>query len=83
MRIRRSGWIAITAAVVSAAAWPHPGIGHDSATVPQSTAQPVAADIAGLLQQVHVIDQISPVDGYERGCGKGEGCVFGPAWNDQ
>jgi hypothetical protein len=74
--------MAIAAAVASAAVWLHPGIGHDSATVPQSNAQPVAADIAGLLQQVHVNDRIRPVDGYQRGCGKGEGCVFGPAWND-
>ena len=22
------------------------------------------------------------MDGYERGCGAGEGCVFGPAWSD-
>ena len=51
--------------------------------VPQSSAQPVAAgDIADLLQQVQVIDQIPVVEGYDRGCGKGEGCVFGPAWND-
>src|SRR3712207_6955233 len=21
-------------------------------------------------------------DGYERGCGEGKGCVFGPAWSD-
>jgi hypothetical protein len=24
----------------------------------------------------------APLDGYERGCGDGEGCVFGPAWAD-
>ncbi|TFV86186.1 HNH endonuclease [Blastococcus sp. CT_GayMR16] len=24
----------------------------------------------------------SALDGYERGCGEGEGCVFGPAWAD-
>ena len=78
MRVRRSGWMAFAAAAVSAMVWLHPGIGHDTSTVPQSSAQPaVAGDIAGLLQQVRVIDQIPVVDGYQRGCGKGEGCVFG------
>ncbi|TFV65711.1 UNVERIFIED_ORG: HNH endonuclease [Bacillus sp. AZ43] len=24
----------------------------------------------------------APLDGYERGCGTGEACVFGPAWSD-
>ena len=42
----------------------------------------VSGDIAALLQQVRVIDRLPDVDGYDRGCGKGEGCVFGPAWND-
>jgi hypothetical protein len=74
--------MAIAAAAVSALVWLHPGIGHDTGTVPQTSAQPVAGDIAGLLQQVQVVDQIPPVDGYQRGCGKGERCVFGPAWND-
>lgn len=83
MRVRRSGWMAFAAAAVSAMVRLHPGIGHDTSNVPQSSAQPaVAGDIAGLLQQVRVIDQIPVVDGYQRGCGKGEGCVFGPAWND-
>lgn len=80
MRIRRKGWVAIAA--VSAAVWLHPGLGHDNATVAQSNAQPVVGDLAALLDQVQVVDSIPPVDGYDRGCGKGEGCVFGPAWND-
>ena len=83
MRIRRNGWMPIAVAAVSAAVWLHPGVGPDRTMVPQSSAQPVAAgDIANLLQQVQVIDQIPVVEGYDRGCGKGEGCVFGPAWND-
>jgi hypothetical protein len=82
MRIRRKGWMAIAAAAFSAMVWLHPGLGHDSATVPQSSAQPVIGDLAALLDQVQVVDTIPPVDGYDRGCGKGEDCVFGPAWND-
>ena len=84
MRIRRSAWMAIAAAAVSAAAWLHPGLGHDTDTVAQSHAQPaaVAGDIATLLSQVRVVDQVPHLTGYERGCGKGEACSFGPAWND-
>ena len=74
--------MAIAAAAASALVWLHPGLGHDNATVPQSNAQPVGGDLAALLDQVQVVDSIPPVDGYDRGCGKGEGCVFGPAWND-
>lgn len=83
MRIRRSGWMAIAAALVGAATWLHPTLTDDVTTAP-SHAQPaaVSGDIAALLQQVRVIDRLPDVDGYDRGCGKGEGCVFGPAWND-
>lgn len=41
-----------------------------------------AASVADLLAQVTVVDAIPEVGGYERSCGKGKGCVFGPAWND-
>jgi hypothetical protein len=74
--------MAIAAATVSAAVWLHPDLGHDNATVAQSNAQPVAGDLAALLDQAQIVDSIPPVDGYDRGCGKGKGCVFGPAWND-
>lgn len=74
--------MAIAAAAASTLVWLHPDLGHDNATVPQSNAQPVGGDLAALLDQVQVVDSIPPVDGYDRGCGKGEGCVFGPAWND-
>lgn len=83
MRIRRSGWVAIAAAIVGAATWLHPTLVHDVTTAP-SYAEPaaVSGDVAALLHQVRVIDRLPAVDGYDRGCGKGEGCVFGPAWND-
>jgi hypothetical protein len=75
--------MAIAAAAVSALVWLHPGLGgHDGATVAQSNAQPSVGDLAALLDKVQVVDSIPPVDGYDRGCGKGEACVFGPAWND-
>jgi hypothetical protein len=47
--------------------------------VPAGTLDPVAA--AAALAALPVAEKASP-DGYERGCGEGEGCVFGPAWSD-
>lgn len=81
-RRRHRGLIqALGAAVVAAGAtaWVHPGIGHNPPPAPQSA---IATTLAPLLQQVRVVDRISPVAGYERGCRKSQGCVYGPAWND-
>src|SRR3954454_19007442 len=47
--------------------------------VPAGTLDPAAASAA--LVGLPVADKGS-LDGYERGCGDGEGCVFGPAWTD-
>ncbi|OFJ51425.1 hypothetical protein BEL07_22940 [Mycolicibacterium grossiae] len=73
--------LAATAAV-GIAVWLHPDLIPSSATLPQSSARPVAGEVAALLQQVGVVDHIADVEGYDRGCRRGEGCVFGPAWND-
>lgn len=73
---------ALGAAVVAAGAtaWVHPsGIGHNPPPAPQSA---TTTTLAPLLEQVRIVDRISPVAGYERGCGKSQGCVYGPAWND-
>jgi hypothetical protein len=40
-----------------------------------------ADTVADLLAQVTVVDHVSDVPGYQRGCKPGQGCVFGPAWN--
>jgi hypothetical protein len=47
--------------------------------VPAGTLDPAAAAtaLAGLT-----VAEKTALDGYERGCGQGEGCVFGPAWAD-
>jgi hypothetical protein len=47
--------------------------------VPAGTLDPAAAAtaLAGLA-----VAEKTALDGYERGCGEGEGCVFGPAWSD-
>ena len=47
--------------------------------VPDGTLDPTAASAA--LVDLRVAEKTS-LDGYERGCGEGEGCVFGPAWTD-
>jgi Protein of unknown function (DUF1524) len=47
--------------------------------VPAGTLDPAAATTA--LAALRVADKTS-LDGYERGCGEREGCVFGPAWAD-
>jgi hypothetical protein len=47
--------------------------------VPEGTLDPAAALAA--LGGLPVAEKAAP-DGYERGCGNGEGCVFGPAWAD-
>jgi hypothetical protein len=41
-----------------------------------------ASSVTDLLAQITVVDDIPDVAGYQRGCGKDQGCVFGPAWND-
>src|SRR3954453_6499406 len=51
------------------------GVGH----VPAGTPDPAAASAA--LGQVRVAEKGS-LHGYERDCGDGAGCVFGPAWAD-
>lgn len=45
--------------------------------------EPIAsADASEMLAKVSVVPEIRPVAGYERGCRRGQGCVFGPAWQD-
>jgi hypothetical protein len=38
--------------------------------------------VADLLNQVTVTPAIDHYPGYQRSCREGQGCVFGPAWND-
>ena len=47
--------------------------------VPAGTLDPSGA--AAALAGLPVADK-APLEGYERDCGEGEGCVFGPAWAD-
>ena len=47
--------------------------------VPPGTLDPAAASAA--LVDLRVAEKAAS-EGYERDCGEGEGCVFGPAWAD-
>jgi hypothetical protein len=58
---------------------PEPASSVGQGDVPVGTLDPAAAATA--LDGLRVAEKTS-LDGYERGCGDGEGCVFGPAWAD-
>ncbi len=47
--------------------------------VPEGALDPAAASPARVGRPV---EGKASLDGYERDCGEGEGCVFGPAWAD-
>jgi hypothetical protein len=58
---------------------PTPAASVGQGDVPAGTLDPTGA--AAALLDLRIADK-APLDGYERGCGDGEGCVFGPAWSD-
>jgi hypothetical protein len=49
------------------------------ADVPEGTLDPAAASAALVSLP---IEEKRSLEGYERSCGEGDGCVFGPAWAD-
>ena len=58
---------------------PEPASSVGQGDVPAGTLDPAAAATA--LNGLRVAEKTAS-DGYDRGCGDGEGCVFGPAWAD-
>jgi len=58
---------------------PEPAASVGQGNVPAGTLDPAAATAA--LAALPVAEKTA-LDGYDRGCGEGEGCVFGPAWAD-
>lgn len=81
-RGRRAVIAAVTASVLSGgglSAYIHADEGRDAPSIPLA---PVIGQLADLLGKVTAVPHISNVSGYERGCTKGLGCVFGPAWQD-
>lgn len=43
---------------------------------------PTRSELESLLSRTAIVDNRPHPGGYERGCGNGEACVFGPAWSD-
>jgi hypothetical protein len=80
--LRRRAALAVMAVLFTGIGWMNPGLGLVGGLTPRAAAAPTSGDISALLAQVQVVDRIQPQPGYERGCKKGQGCVFGPAWND-
>lgn len=74
--------LGVVAALVAAVICWHPHLGDVGGPAASADSSPAASSLPGLLAQVRVVDEISHVPGYERSCKKGQGCVFGPAWND-
>lgn len=72
---RRLGWIALLCTgLVGGLPWfdrvdPAPG-------------SPGREQLTALMAAVEVVEQRPQRPGYQRGCGAGAGCVFGPAWTD-
>lgn len=72
---------AVIAAGVAVATYPHPAPAVPP-QVPTAEVLQSAVKVAGLIESSSVVDQVPNVPGYQRGCGKGESCSFGPAWSD-
>lgn len=49
---------------------------------PSVKSSATSLEIASLLRRVNVVAEVASVGGYDRECGPGDGCVFGPEWSD-
>lgn len=92
-RALRTTIAAITLAFASASLTGCEGIdldgilgGAGGLSEPLSTSAPASEEmVADAKSKVTALDTLPErpnEDGYERGCGEGEGCVFGPRWTD-
>lgn len=94
-RARLALWVSVVIALVCAGAGALWLIERPSAVAPSpdrstSGATPPAAlpsrasggRVNELLGRIRVVPDLPNVDGYERSCSPGKGCVFGPAWTD-
>nr|WP_245673655.1 HNH endonuclease family protein [Nocardia lijiangensis] len=56
--------------------------GWSAGPVAPAPGSPSRAQLEQLLAEVRVIGERPRPGGYERGCGHGRSCVFGPSWTD-
>jgi hypothetical protein len=79
---RRSAPVLRLAALLAAAGVVALGV---TKIVPETPAAPPppAGPVGALLGQVRVVEQRPNPPGYDRDCGPGHGCVFGPRWTDK
>ncbi|WP_067787644.1 HNH endonuclease family protein [Nocardia amikacinitolerans] len=56
--------------------------GWSAGPVAPAPGSPSRAQLELLLAEVRVVAERPRPGGYERGCGNGQGCVFGPSWTD-
>ncbi len=88
MQSDRGGWgLAIAAPVVAIlvalAILGGPTLfGTLAGDAPPAPGSPTRTQLERLLSTVRVVPQRPHPGGYERGCGTGQGCVFGAAWSD-
>lgn len=48
----------------------------------QTDSKAIPSNMATMLDRVKVVDKRPDRPGYDRDCGRGDGCVFGQAWRD-
>lgn len=82
MKRRHMTLAATASAAIAAAAMTLGTSDHQISSAEPAPPAATTATATDLLTQVTVVDEIPEVAGYQRGCGKGQACVFGPAWND-
>lgn len=94
MSTKRTVSVAVVVAI-TALWWANQAIaGQSDPALPSSSAAPAsrlpavstghttALELEKLLGQVDVVDERTRTAGYDRDCGQGSACVFGPAWTD-
>ncbi|MGW3483255.1 HNH endonuclease family protein [Rhodococcus indonesiensis] len=69
----------LVVAVAIAVSW---GWDRIESHAPPAPGSPGRGALEQLLTRAAVVPHRPQVPGYERGCGPGEGCVFGQAWSD-
>jgi hypothetical protein len=70
-------WLALLSVLLAVA-----GCGLLDDDVTPAPGSPSRAQVEQLLAAVSVVPSRPHPGGYQRGCGAGQGCVFGPAWTD-